>query len=111
MTTPNELPYAGALDAVRRIEDALTQRDAAVTASDDALQAARAEADAMRAAAREAGTQAGQERRDLILTRAHTDAEAIRADGQAQARHIGRRVSAERDRLAGELTALLTGEA
>jgi hypothetical protein len=107
MTTPNGLPYVGALDAVQRIEAALTERDAARAASDDALDAAHAEAERLLAAARVAGTRAGEERRATILAQAHADAEAIRSRGDAEARQLGERVSAERDLLAGEFTALL----
>jgi hypothetical protein len=110
VTTPNQLPFLGALDAVHRIEAALTQRDAALAASDDALDAAHTEAEALLSAARVAGTRAGDTRRDTILARAHADAEAIRSDGDAEVRQLGRRVSAERDRLAGEFARLLMGE-
>jgi hypothetical protein len=107
MTTPNGLPYLGALDAVQRIETALTERDAARAASDDALDAAHAEAERLLSAARVAGTRAGEERRVTLLARAHADAETIRSHGDAEAQRLGLRVSAERDLLAGEFTALL----
>ncbi|MPZ83620.1 MAG: hypothetical protein GEV28_25805 [Actinophytocola sp.] len=110
MTGPNGLPYAGALDAVQRIETALTERDAAREASDSALDAAHAEAERLLSAARVAGTRAGEERRVAMLAGAHADAEAIRSDGDAEARRLDGRVSAERDQVAAELTALLLVE-
>jgi hypothetical protein len=110
MTTPNGLPYVGALDAVQRIETALSERDAALAASNDALAAANAEAERLLSAARAAGTGAGEERREALLTAAHADAEKIRADGDAEARQLTQRVATERDRLADEFAALLVEE-
>jgi vacuolar-type H+-ATPase subunit H len=110
MTGPHGLPYVGALDAVRRIETALTQRDAAREASDLELDTARAEADRLLSAARAAGTRTGQERRDAMLAQAQADAEVIRSGGDADARQLGLRVSAERDRVAADFTAFLLVE-
>jgi len=107
MSGPHELPYAGALDAVKRIETALTERDAAREASDTELDAARAEAARLLSAARLAGMRAGAERRAAMLAQAHADAEGIRSHGDAEARQLGMRLSGERDRLAAELMALL----
>ena len=107
MTNTHGLPYLGALDAVKRIENALTERDAAREASDSELDAAHAEAERLLAAARTAGTRAAEERRLALLTRAHADAEVIRSTGEAEAQELGRRVSAERDAVAAEFTALL----
>ena len=69
MTGPHGLPYAGALDAVKRIETALSERDAAREATDSELDAAHAEAERLLSAARTAGTRAGEERRIAILAR------------------------------------------
>jgi len=107
MTSPQELPYAGALDAVRRIEVTLTERDAARDVLDAELNAAHAEAERLLSAARTAGTRAGEDRRIAILTRARADAQAIRSGGDAEARQLGNRMSAARDALAAELTPLL----
>jgi hypothetical protein len=108
--TPHELPYAGALDAVSRIETALTERDAARDATDSALDAAHAEAERLLAAARTAGRRAGEDRRAAILTRARAAAQAIRSDGDAEARRLHRRMAVARDGLAAELTPLLLVE-
>lgn len=110
MTSPHELPYAGALDAVRRIETALTERDAARSETESELDVARVEAERLLAAARAAGTRAGEDRRVAILTRAHADAMAVRSGGEAEARRLGRRMSVARDVLAAELTLLLLVE-
>lgn len=110
MTGLNGLPYVGALGAVKRIETALTERDVAREAMDSELDAARAEAERLLSAARIAGVRAGEERREAMLARAHADAEVIRSDGDAEARRLGRRVSAERDLVAAELAALLLVE-
>jgi hypothetical protein len=107
MTIPHELPYAGALDAVRRIEAAFTERDAARDVADAELNAAHAKAECLLCAARVAGRRAGEDRRVAILTRARADAEAIRSGGDAEARQLGIRMSAARDELAAELTSLL----
>lgn len=110
MTNPNGLPYVGALDAVKRIETALTERDAARAASESVLDAAHAEAERLLSAARVAGTRAGEERRVAMLARANADAEVIRSGGDAEAQRLDGRMSAERDLLAAELTALLLVE-
>jgi hypothetical protein len=110
MTSSHGLPYLGALDAVKRIENALTERDAARKASDSDLDAAHAEAERLLSAARVAGTRAGQERRVTLLACADTDAEVIRSSGDAEARELGNRVSAHRDVVAAEFTALLLVE-
>ena len=68
------------------------------------------EAERLLCAARIAGTRAGQDRRIAILTRARTDAQAIRSGGDAEARQLGSRMSVARDVLAAELTALLLVE-
>jgi vacuolar-type H+-ATPase subunit H len=110
MTSPNGLPYTGALEAVKRIENALAERDGAREVADAELTAARAEAERLIAAAHVAGTRAAQERRAALLARADADAGAIRSAGEADARQIGERVSAERDTLAAGFTALILGE-
>lgn len=107
MTVPHELPYAGALDAVRRIETALTDRDAAREVMDVELDAAHAEAERLLSAARIAGKRAGEDRRIAILTRARADAQAIRSGGDAEAQRLGSRMSVARDVLTAELTPLL----
>jgi hypothetical protein len=107
MTSAHGLPYLGALDAVKRIENALTERDAARQASESELDAAHAEAERLLSAARIAGTRAGEERRVALLAQAHADAEVIRSTGEAEAQEFGRRVSAERDAMAAEFTELL----
>jgi hypothetical protein len=107
MTGTHGLPYLGALDAVKRIENALTERDAARQASQTELDAAHAEAERLLSAARTAGTRAGEERRVVLLAQAHADAEVVRSTGAAEAQELGRRVSTERDALAAEFTALL----
>ncbi|WP_445189169.1 hypothetical protein ACTXG6_19130 [Pseudonocardia sp. Cha107L01] len=110
MTSPHELPYAGALDAVRRIETALTERDAARDGLDAELNAAHMEAERLLAAARIAGRRAGEDRRIAILTRARADAQAIRSGGETEARRLGIRMSEARDVLAAELLPLLLVE-
>jgi vacuolar-type H+-ATPase subunit H len=110
MTGPHGLPYPGALDAVRRIETALAERDAGRETLDSELDAARAEAERLLSAAREAGTRAGEERRVALLTGADADADVIRSTGDAQARELGMRIAAEREAMAAEFTALLIEE-
>jgi vacuolar-type H+-ATPase subunit H len=107
MTTPHGLPYPGALDAVKKIENALAERDAAREALDSELDVARAQAERLVSAARTAGTRAGEERRLALLAKARADAEVIRSTGDAETRELDRRMSAERDVLAAEFTALL----
>jgi hypothetical protein len=110
MTSPNGLPYTGALEAVKRIEDALSERDTARETMDADATAAHAEAERLLAAARIAGARAAEERRAALLAQADAQADAIRSAGEAEARQIGERVSAERDTLAAELTALILAE-
>jgi vacuolar-type H+-ATPase subunit H len=110
MASPHGLPYVGALDAVKRIENALTERDAAREASDSELEAAHTEAERLLSVAHIAGARAGEERRVALLARAQADAESIRSGGDSEVRQLGRRVSAERDVLAAEFTALLLVE-
>jgi hypothetical protein len=107
MNIPRELPYAGALDAIRRIEAAFTERDAARDVADTELNAANAKAERLLCAARAAGRRAGDDRRVAILTRAHADAQTIRSGADAEARQLGSRMSGARDELAAELTSLL----
>lgn len=101
---------SGALAAVRQLEAALSEQDAQRVDADDRLNTARATADDLLAAARTAGTQAGQRRRATILAAAEEDARAIRAAGDLEAAEIGTRAAAGRDRLVVELTALLLAE-
>jgi hypothetical protein len=110
MTSPNGLPYAGALEAVKRIENALAERDASREETAVELNTARTEAERLLAAAHVAGTRAAEERRDALLASAHADAEVIRAAGDAEARQLGKRVSADGEMLAAELTALILVE-
>jgi hypothetical protein len=107
MTGPNGLPYVGALEAVQRIENALTERDASREETDAELNGARAEAERLLAVAHVAGTRSAEERRDALLASAHADAEVIRAAGDAEARKLGKRVSADREMLAADLAALI----
>jgi hypothetical protein len=104
------LPYAGALDAVKRIESALGERDAARLALDTDLDAAHAQAERLLAEAHVAGGRAAQERRVALLARADADAEVIRSAGVAEARQIARSVSAQRNIVAAEFTAFLLVE-
>jgi vacuolar-type H+-ATPase subunit H len=110
MTEPHGLPYPGALDAVKKIENALAERDAAREASESERDAARAEAERLLSAARTAGMRAGEERRLALLAQAQADAEVIRSTGDAEAGELGGRMSAERDALAAGFTALLFNE-
>ncbi len=96
-----------ALTAVQRLESALEQRDGARDVAEDALAAARAEADRLLADAREAGRKAGRRRSDALVAEAEAEAAAIRADGSARADELRRRASAARDELIAELTELL----
>jgi vacuolar-type H+-ATPase subunit H len=96
-----------ALTAVQRLESALEQRDGARDVAEDALAAARAEADRLLADARQAGQKAGRRRSDALVAEAEAEAAAIRADGGARADELRRRASAERDELIAELTELL----
>ena len=96
-----------ALTAVQRLESALEQRDGARHVAEDALAAARGEADRLLADAREAGRKAGRRCSSALLAEAEAEAAAIRADGSARADELRRRASAERDELIAELTELL----
>jgi vacuolar-type H+-ATPase subunit H len=96
-----------ALTAVQRLESALEQRDGARDVAEDALAAARAEADHLLADARRAGKKAGRRRSDALVAEAEAEAAAIRADGNARADELRRRASAARDELIAELTELL----
>lgn len=110
MIVPHQLPYAGALGAVRRIETALAQRDAAHDVASSELDAAHAEAERLLLAARVAGGRAGEDRRVAILARARADARAIRSAGDAEARQLSSRMAEARDMLAAELAPLLLPE-
>lgn len=110
MTSPHALPYPGALDAVKRIETALTERDAARETLDAELDAARAQAERLLSVARDAGTRAGEQRRLALLARADADAAVIRSTGEAQARELGGRIATRREAIAAEFTALLLVE-
>jgi vacuolar-type H+-ATPase subunit H len=96
-----------ALTAVQRLESALEQRDGARDVAEDALAAARGEADRLLADAQEAGRKAGRRCSNALLAEAEAEAVAIRADGSARADELRRRASAERDELIAELTELL----
>jgi vacuolar-type H+-ATPase subunit H len=96
-----------ALTAVQRLESALEQRDGARDVAENALAAARAEADRLLADARRAGQKAGRRRSDALVAEAEAEAAAIRAYGVARAEELRRRSSAERDELIAELTKLL----
>lgn len=103
----NELPYEGALGAVKRIETAITQRNGALEAVNAEMTAARSEAERLLDAARAAGTRAGQERRVAILAQADGDADAIRADGAAQEEALTRQMSEAGDGLGAMFTRML----
>jgi vacuolar-type H+-ATPase subunit H len=96
-----------ALTAVQRLESALEQRDGARDVAEDALAAARAEADRLLADARQAGQKAGRRRSDALVAEAEAEAAAIRPAGKARADVLRRRASAARDELIAELTELL----
>jgi vacuolar-type H+-ATPase subunit H len=96
-----------ALTAVQRLESALEERDGARDVAEDALAAARLEADRLLESAREAGRKAGRSRGSALIAEAEAEAAAIRADGIARAEELRRRSSAERDELIAELTELL----
>jgi vacuolar-type H+-ATPase subunit H len=107
MSVQKAPPPFDALTAVQRLESALEQRDGARDVAEDALAAARAEADRLLASADEAGRKAGRSRRSALIAEAEAEAAAIRADGSARADELRRRASAERDELIAELTELL----
>src|SRR5690242_7617796 len=108
MTAP-AITAAPGLDAVRRLERALEDRDGARTAADAALDAARAQAERLIADARAAGTATGRRRRAALLAEGEADAEATRAAGEAAAQRLRERAARERDDLVADLTALLLG--
>src|SRR5689334_4678158 len=110
MTNPHGLPYAGALDAVKRIESALGERDATRLALDSNLDEAHVEAERLLSESHIAGVRAAEARRVALLARADADAEAIRSGGVAEARQTARSVSAQRNVLAAEFTAFLLVE-
>jgi hypothetical protein len=107
MTAVDHGARHGGLDAVRRLETALEDRDDASGAADAALHAARAQAERLLADARAAGTDAGLRRRAVILADAEAEASAIRAAGETAAEDILERVSVVRDELVAELAAVL----
>ena len=106
MSAPSETSPRGALEAVRLLERALEERGARDEAG-SVLDAARAEAERLRAAARRAGIDAGRRRRAAVIAEAEAQATAIRAAGDTEAEELLRRVAAARDELVAELTALL----
>ena len=107
MTAANELPYGGALNAVRRIEAALSERDATQETAEAELVSAHEEAERLLAGARAAGLEAGQERRRSLLAAADADARTIRAESVIQIDRIRSRTAAARDELVAALTRLL----
>jgi hypothetical protein len=110
MTAPSGSSLRGALEAVRRLEGALEAGNHARVEADDALVAAREEADRLLADARAAGNVAGRRRRDEILHASEAEAMAIHAAGDADAKELLRRVSAERDELVAELAAIVLAQ-
>jgi hypothetical protein len=106
----DELPYGGALMAVRRIEAALSERDATQRTAEAELASAHEEAERLLANARAAGLRAGLDRRRSLLDAAETDAQAIRAESVAQMDRIRCRTTAARDELVAALTSLLLFE-
>ena len=110
MTTSNELPYGGALMAVRRIEAALSERDATQKTAEAELASAHEEAERLLASARAAGLRAGLDRRRSLLADAEIDAHTIRAESIAQMDRIRCRTTAARDELVASLTCLLLFE-
>ncbi|HEX5897346.1 MAG TPA: hypothetical protein VFY47_13550 [Thermoleophilaceae bacterium] len=107
MTVQRDPPPLDALTAVQRLESALEERDGARDVAEDALAAARAEADRLLASAREAGRKAARGRQSALVAEAEAEAAAIRADGIARAEELRRRSSADREPLIAELTELL----
>lgn len=88
MAVETELPFDGALDAVRRIEAAISARHTARDKAGEEMAAARAEAKRILVDAQRAGTEAGRERRAAILSEAGADAAAIRARGATDVEEI-----------------------
>lgn len=107
MTVPNALPYGGALDAVRRIETALTERNAADDTAEAELALAHEQAEQLLAAARAAGKRTGRDRHDAVLAEADAEVRAIHSRGEAEVKLLDERVSRAREVLVAELTALL----
>lgn len=107
MTAPNGSPLRGALEAVRRLEGALEAGEHARVEAEDALEAAREEAERLLADARIAGTVAGRRRRAEVLEASEAEATAIRLAGDADAEDLRRRVAAGRRELVGELAAIV----
>ncbi|MGH2781112.1 MAG: hypothetical protein ACRDL4_00590 [Thermoleophilaceae bacterium] len=107
MSVPTDLSSPDALTAVQRLESALEERDGARDVAEDALAAARAEAERLLTDARKAGEDAGRSRHSALLAEAETEAAATRADGMARAEQLRLRASAERDDLIAEITELL----
>jgi hypothetical protein len=110
MSDSHGLPYAGALDAVKRIESALGERDVARQALDSGIDAAHVEAERLLSEAHNTGVRAAETQRVALLARANADAEVIRSDGVAEAQQIARQVSTQRDLVAAEFAALLLVE-
>jgi vacuolar-type H+-ATPase subunit H len=110
MTAQNGSSRPGALEAVRRLEGALEAGDQARVEAQDALDAAREEAERLLADARAVGSVAGRRRRAEVLEASEVEAMAIRAAGEADAEELQRRVSAERHELVAELAAIVLGQ-
>jgi len=106
MTAPTTTAAPG-LDAVRRLERALEDRDDARGAAEAALDAARAQAERLIADARASGTATGSRRRAVLLAEGEADARATRAAGEAAAQRLLERVARGRADLVADLTALL----
>jgi hypothetical protein len=104
MNAPSETSPRGALEAVRLLESALEKRG---TETGSVLDAARTESERLLAAARRAGIDEGRRRRAAIIAEAETQAVAIRATGDAEAKMLLDHVAAARDELVTELTAAL----
>ena len=107
MSAPSETSPRGALEAVRRLESALEERGTARDEAGRVLDAARAEAERLGAAARRTGIDAGRRRRAAVIAEAEAQATAIRAGGDAEAEDLLRRVAVAHDELVAELTAQL----
>jgi vacuolar-type H+-ATPase subunit H len=107
MSVPRDPSSPDALTAVQRLETALEERDGAHDVAEDALAAARAEAERLLADAQEVGRKAARSRQNALAAEAEAEAAAIRAGGIARAEELRRRSSAERDELIAELTKLL----
>lgn len=110
MTVESELPFLGALDAVREIEAAIEARDSARDAASSELEEARAEAARLLLDARRVGALEGQDRRREVLAVAEAEATAIRTRGVATAEQLLERVSAQGPHLLGMLVPVLLPE-